>query len=609
MDASMSERSVSATRGLFVRARSSGSAPKFRLATPRALGLLCLLLVLGAADAVANKTRGSSELHERLVERSLPSESTLSEGLRARRDEVRRVASRCGHCPWQLLDLVRALEDPDPWVQALAAEGIQYFPARHRRRAVAALGTALRSNEFEVRVHAAITLSTMSEQSEPIEPVLREALASGDEVLVLWASRALWECVPPTPAETRAAIDALRRSSWRHRMRAAETLGACPEPSDAEVTALVEALSDAHPCVHSSVLAALRRLGPRARAAVPALSAALDRLGGPRRVDCAKALVAMGTEACSALPGLKRVLLEEDSGTAELVHGLTHFGSEGYRLALELIAPVADESSKDAFRRRSDLRLAVMSSLAAHAVPRAVVVDVLVAQLGSRDPALVKIATRELAKIGPDARAAMPLLRERLAAGVHRVPFAWALVAMEPSALAELTERVFLPALREGRSNDLYDLGEAIGEGLHLEVAEGLGLALRHARGVDFDVASPAISLLSLLPASRADRLGAFRIVAREAEPKLAARALHGLRRLAQEDPSLLPELMEAAGASHPPEVRHAALRALSTLGPKAHALLPYLRGIDPSGDFAMEVSEAAWELQGDLPLEQVLRR
>jgi HEAT repeat protein len=163
--------------------------------------------------------------------------------------------------------------------------------------------------------------------------------------------------------------------------------------------ALIQALSDPDEAVQAEAMRALARYGAQARAATPALFAALDSAREPVRLEAARALWAAGPAPEDA-PRLGALLAHDDPYVVA-------FAEESlYRLDAPAL-PVLDAALAHAtpeVRKRAARLLARFGPGARASVPA------LARLLADDDRGVRRLAARALGSIGADARDATAVL-------------------------------------------------------------------------------------------------------------------------------------------------------------------------------------------------------
>jgi HEAT repeat protein len=273
------------------------------------------------------------------------------------------------------------------------------------RNALPALRRALLDKRYSVRVSAAVAIA-FSEPSgtEPL-PVLMEALDHPDDdvIDVSWAVLALAKLGPKARPALRPLADlARKRRDFGGICKALAQI----DPDGKEcVPALVSVLKQDYYVDVDCAANCLGLLGPRAKGAVPALSALLTRdFGEPfangyePQASAAKALRQIGPEARSAIPALISALKFRNHDRArqvELFDQVEWLDCSGAAASAEVLGSFGAEAK-----------------IAVPALTEAI-------QAQEKDDAswLVRLAAIEaLGKIGPDARPAIPVLRRLMAA-------------------------------------------------------------------------------------------------------------------------------------------------------------------------------------------------
>jgi len=179
------------------------------------------------------------------------------------------------------------------------------------------------------------------------------------------------------------------------------------------VPALTKALTgDADPEVRLGAANALARMGPAARPAVPALAGAMkDRVPFVRR-GVAGALGAIGAATPDALGALMGALVDPDAAVNDnAAHSLLALGPAA-------AAPLA-QALKDpdvGLRQMAVLTLSAGIRFGRFRPVGPDTVTALIATLGDSNPDIRDEAARALADLGPQAKDALPTLRQ-MAAG------------------------------------------------------------------------------------------------------------------------------------------------------------------------------------------------
>jgi HEAT repeat protein len=219
---------------------------------------------------------------------------------------------------WAIPFFDKALKDADQGVRATAANALYDFGRGPEAEAeVARLIIRLKDPDPDIRYRAAQLLSVSPHAAEVAAPALAKALRDED----VWVRR-----------------------------RAAFALGLQGLQSKATVPLLVEALKDRSAFAmfdcHAMLAAkALRRIGPDAGEAVPALTTTLQSRFPWDRREAALALGAIGPAARTALPELRRALRDEAvdvrAGAAVAVWCLDRQAREVLPILIEVVRTYA----------------------------------------------------------------------------------------------------------------------------------------------------------------------------------------------------------------------------------------------------------------------------
>ena len=220
----------------------------------------------------------------------------------------------------------------------------------------------------------------------------------------------LYETDRPNAAmDIDTAVAALKTDNTTARMEAANTLGFMREGAADAVPALVDVLEDNYEPMRRNAIYALSAIGK------PAVERLIDALAAEKEAfdmepilhicDAAHGLAAIGA---SAVPALIAALEDErENVRASAAYALGEMGPVAAGAVDELIVLLADESEE--VRRHATSALGMIKEPVSKTVPA------LVQVLEDReDTDLAFFAAQALTRIGPDATAAVPALREAL---------------------------------------------------------------------------------------------------------------------------------------------------------------------------------------------------
>jgi HEAT repeat protein len=422
-------------------------------------------------------------------------------------------------------------------------------------QALPALAELIRGStaDPEAAASAEIALEWMGPTAEPAVPVLIDALQSPKERVAIHAAGALGAVGPAASNAVPALRKALASKIATIRAHTASALGDIgPAGSDA-VNDLILALKDPDEHVRREAAQALGKMGPAARAAVPALVAALGDVIGTVTIHAAQALARIGPDSVEAL-----------------------------------IPIVKNE------RQLRHLAVLILGELGSAATPAT---DVLVESLGDGDKGFVREVILTLARIGRDAKAAVPELLKILKNENSRQRAAAAY------ALANIGATEAVPEL-------MTVLDKSDEQQLRL-IAAG---ALVHLDPENKDLVRTALpQLLNALdekwPVVRHEAAIALRLLgprSARAVPKLAAGlrdadmnwrvdCLWTLAAIGPEAADAVPDVVTAM-SSDQDTVRYAACYTAGIIGPPASAAIPALeKNLQDRDPFLQTIS--AWAL------------
>jgi HEAT repeat protein len=341
-----------------------------------------------------------------------PSPRVRASVIQAVRDSNRVPKLRAG--------LVARLSDPDEVVRALAADALTTVEPEKAGPAVPVLADLVFSRNIEVRTEALAGLARLGPVARPAVPSLLRRVQTGDAVTRFLTAEAL------------AATD---RSTWRtyvpvfvttvkaegspYRARAIRDLGAAGSKATAALPALRDCFTGANFNLRVAAAEAVVRIEPKE---IPdAVQCLADVLkdpgeGGNRRWtawrSAMRALDAIGPQAREGVPALLDLVhRESDSGLAgQAAVVAIRIDAERAREAYDLFRVHLSPGHPDP----DDLWLSRVLDLKALAKP---LIPDLITALGSRHASQREAALDALAMLGPDAKEALPALRELTKSG------------------------------------------------------------------------------------------------------------------------------------------------------------------------------------------------
>lgn len=509
--------------------------------------------------------RGDHRLHRRaaavLVRLGAPAASAMAAALESKVREQRVEAAFVRLGPSAVPALREALTEEK---QCQAAAHVLGLIGPRAADAVADLIAILQRRQAPValRSEAAFALGRIGEPASDIVPALIAALKDSSNEVREQAAEALGWIDPPAPEASRALAAALKDTNAKVAAKACQSLSFVGNREAAPI--LLAAFQGGRAEVAIEAGWALWLLGPKAESVVPALLSAAQ--GPPDKSGPARSLLASFGPRIA--PILVKTLGDGETARREAAADvLGRIGPPARTAVPALLATLKDRSSAVAL-------LAAMSVAEIDPTRSAPAVPLLADALD------VPGATAALAKIGPDARAAVPALIAALKPTKGNAPqelirlnARLALARIGTPAVSALIE-----ALKEKREGVAPLAGEALGWILPppKQAVAALRAALRNDRshaavyarslGQLGSLAQSAISdVLDLLAETASRPEAAVALV--NMDPKLADKAVPPLIRDLQADDE---------------KQRQAAVMAVARLGPAsqpaAAALITLLR-------------------------------
>jgi len=253
----------------------------------------------------------------------------------------------------------------------------------------------------ERRVAAIQAIAALGPEAKSAVEPLVALLADADAETKGHVAMALGRIGPDAAAALPSLIAAAGDTDANVRQNVVEALGRIGAQDPGVVPALAAALRDDDYNVVLFAITALRHVGAGAAEAVPALVEVL-----PENPSAISALAAIGPAAQDAVPALVDVALEgiNSDVTREAARALGDISD----VAVATVTERLGDSNSDVRARAAEI-LGVLGPRAASAVPP------LAEALQDEIPAVQSSAARALGDIGPAAEAALPQLREALA--------------------------------------------------------------------------------------------------------------------------------------------------------------------------------------------------
>jgi HEAT repeat protein len=418
---------------------------------------------------------------------------------------------------------------------------------------------------------------------------LRAALADPATPVRRQAALTLGQIGPAAAAAAPELVALLADADESVRCQAAESLGKLGDPAEATVAALAGLLQDASAAVRAAAARALGALKQGAAAAVPELGRLVqDRDEGVRQA-AAEAIAQVGAVDGAATPILVEGLSSRDNVVrAQTAEALGTIGESAADTTPALVRSLAD--ANDRVRAKAAEALGKIGAAAAEAVPA------LTRALQDRDNRVSALAALALGEMGPASAEAVPALTRALG---HINPEVRANAARALGKLGDAAAPA-VPALEQAvRDEDGAVRGQAVlALGAVSPAGPAAGRAVRAALAdADPAVRAAAVEALGLrgepYPAAAADLVKALqdpsdavKVQAARALSRLTgppAAAVEGLCRLLDDDSD---------------EVRAEAALALGKLGPAAAAAGgPLLRVLQTAGAAVREPAMRAMAL------------
>ena len=218
---------------------------------------------------------------------------------------------------YALPQLVRAMHDPDTWVQVLAAEALGEM-GEAADEAIPALIRALKHDHVQVRYQAVQALSNLGATAEPARDALETACADVDEGVRSLALQALGKIGPLSPHSQVLIRNAFKDADQKVQIAA---ILACDSETGLEPAthqALLELIDDAHDEVRVKSFQMLARVA----GATPELLAKLTQLVSDDanlwvKIQAAVTLGQLGQQAIAAGPVLVEIVLTQEADLRE----------------------------------------------------------------------------------------------------------------------------------------------------------------------------------------------------------------------------------------------------------------------------------------------------
>jgi HEAT repeat protein len=396
-----------------------------------------------------------------------------------------------------------------------------------------------------------------------------------------------------------ALIDVLNGPNWEMRVCAAEVLSRIGPPARGAVASLIQAVGIPDPRHERTTLVrhairALGRIGPDAKVAIPTLNRLLEK-HDIDEFDIVMALTDVGAPPCRRL--VNELLRDGDSYAASQ---LAWLGPKARETVPALRAVLADRRPQTRFS--AAIAIAFIDPSAPEALP------VLIEALKHLEDREIDVshAPRALARLGPDAKAALPTLTGLVTKGWDDPAVFKALVEIDPEG------KECIPALVSALNQKDYHVVDLAAKCLGLLGARAKEAvpALTEVITRDFDedggitesqpqvsaakalqrIGAPAISAIPRLAVALKYRRRVRSPVEladaarEELDCSAAAAAADVLGSFGARATAAVPYLIEAAKTTEKDDenwaVRKAAILALGRIGPDANVAIPVIRDV-----------------------------
>jgi HEAT repeat protein len=296
--------------------------------------------------------------------------------------------------------------------------------------AVTPLAAALTDPSISVRLVAARALGELGPVSAPAFSALISVVGDSDPRVRATALGALVSTRAQTAAAASRVQAGLKDSSPIVRAAAAQLVPHLGDQTRALAPALLATLNDPDPAVRLAVVDALPSIGAAAEPAIGSLLQLLPQANPQTRARIFSVFAGIGPKAKAALPEVRNALRDQDAGIraaalaafakieepAErvpvLLAGLDDAALPVRKTAAAELAALGDKAREATSRLTAllqhdderDFAFDALRQISPRSVPD------LITMLSDRDLAVKQFATQRLARLGPDARDAIPAL-------------------------------------------------------------------------------------------------------------------------------------------------------------------------------------------------------
>lgn len=299
--------------------------------------------------------------------------------------------------------LIPLLKDKDPLLRMWAARALGLIGS-DARACAPALIQALQDPSINVRAHAATSLEKLRISDKAATPLLVKGTKSPDESLRAASLRTL--IAMSTEQETLKPIvrSHLQNPHPETQLEALTALQKKPELANASLEQVTALLQSSHPLVRSEAARTVWQLTMQSKLVLPTLRKALrsDEATNYERFIVLRTLLTMKEDAADAIPELIELTKKEEKPEARAaVSTLIAIDPEGSK-----VIPALAELLKS--KRSTDFRSGLIEPLSGYGKK---VVPAMMGLLKEEDEKTITMASLVLGRVGPEAKSALPALK------------------------------------------------------------------------------------------------------------------------------------------------------------------------------------------------------
>lgn len=326
------------------------------------------------------------------------------------------------------------------------------------KAALPELTAALKGMDEGALLSAALALAWLGPHAKPALPALQEAYNDAYGITEFALRRAM-NLIGVDITKELAELTKDPRAPIERRLKALEKLSSIKEPGGHVISLLTKALKDPEPAIRAGAAAAVARVGPSAKAAIPAL---LDLLGDADLVEAAEkhhiaepnpAVHALARMGADALPGLAKTLKDREKPRLVRVYATMSLGLMGRKAKTELA--LLEACMRDASRL---VALESACSYVRAGGDPAKAMPLLQEGLKDESPVVARHTAQIVYRIGPSAKGAVPDLIPLLK---HSDPVVRIQAVQALSVLGTAAKEAVPPMaklLRTGDSSERHEL-------------------------------------------------------------------------------------------------------------------------------------------------------